>query len=293
MKVKIALTLLAALLLVTGCSRKANEQVLFAGSSLRAMPAAQDEMASITLEDSFRQTNSPDFSLSANLSNIERKLIKRAHLTIRVENLLIADSSVFILLEKYNAYSASTSIDENSHYYSLRIPSVRYDSFLAEMNGIGRLLHRSENTEDVTLRYFDLEGRLESKRELLRTFQAYLGRANNIEEILSVEARIAELQFDIENTGTQLRHLANMIDYATIDLFLLGPVAAQITRNETFSERVKKLFSGFNSFLSSVAVIFLGFVIYGIPSLALLTLLFWLLFGKIGLARKLWSIIRK
>jgi uncharacterized coiled-coil protein SlyX len=161
------------------------------------------------------------------------------------------------------------------------------------MNGMGRLLNRHESTEDVTLRYFDLERRLATKRALLRTFQSYLGRANNIEEILAVEARIAELQFDIENTEMQLRHLANRVDYATIDLALLGPAAITPILNITLGERIKQLFNNFGNFLSTVAIIIVGFIIYGIPSLIIVGLLFWLLFGKIGLARKLWGIVRK
>ena len=130
------------------------------------------------------------------------------------------------------------------------------------------------------------------KRELLRTFQAYLTRARTIEEILSVETRIAELQNDIEGTAVQLRHLANWVDYATIDLSLLGPVTASKTRNTTLGERIKELFGSFGTFLSTVIVVIVGIIIFGIPLLIVFALLFWLLFGKIGLLRKLWVLLK-
>jgi hypothetical protein len=157
---------------------------------------------------------------------------------------------------------------------------------------MGRLINRYESTEDVTLRYYDLEGRLATKKELLRTFQSYLGKAKTIEEILSVEARLSELQYDIEGTGIQLRNLANRVDYATVDLSLLGPVISSPNRGLTFGERIKQLFGGFGGFLSTVAMVLLGIVIYGIPILLLLGLLYLLLFGKIGLAKKLWRLIK-
>lgn len=230
---------------------------------------------------------------SGNLNEVERKLVKRANVRIRVENLDAADKSVNELMEQYDAYAASTNIDENSRNYSLRVPSHFYDVFLVDMNGMGRLLNRYESTEDVTIRYYDLEGRLETKKELLKTFQAYLGRARTIEEIMAVEARISELQYDIEGTGMQLRNLANRVDYATIDLTLLGPATVSPVKSVTLSERLKLLFTGFGGFLSTVAVVLLGIVIYGIPSMAIVVLLFWLLFGKVGLARKLWGVIKK
>ena len=231
-------------------------------------------------------------SLSANFPDAERKLIKSANVRIRVENLSAADDAVNALLKKYDAYAASTNIEENSRYYSLRVPAKFYDIFLAETGSVGRLINRYENTEDVTLRYYDLEGRLATKKELLKTFQAYLGKAKTIEEIMSVEARLSELQYDIEGTGIQLRNLANRVDYATIDLSLLGPVMSSPNRGFTFGERVKQLFGGFGGFLSAVAMVLLGIVIYGIPILLLLGLLFVLLFGRIGLAKKLWRLIK-
>jgi len=130
------------------------------------------------------------------------------------------------------------------------------------------------------------------KKELLKTFQSYLTRARNIEEILSVEARIAELQNDIEGTGVQLRHLANRVDYATIDLNLLGPASASKPQTATLGERITGLFGNFGYFLSTVLVIIIGIVVFGVPLMLLLTLLFWLLFGKIGLLRKLWVVVK-
>jgi hypothetical protein len=230
---------------------------------------------------------------SGALQNQERKLVKRASIRIRVDNLETADSSVSQLMEKYEAYAASTSIYENSNTYSIRVPAHFYDLFLSDANGLGRVQHRNETTEDVTLQYYDLEGRLATKRELLKTFQAYLGRANNIDEILKVEARISELQYDIDSTGKQLRSLANRVDYATIDLTLLGPVSSIPRKGLSLGERVKQLFNSFGGFLGTLVIIVIGIIIFGVPILLLLGLLFWLLFGRIGLIRRFWRLVAK
>ena len=318
----IAIALLAVLLITIGCGRKQSssyislydstpelayddiiwEEANFssegpAGVASQSAPAFRDlsnlygRMSSPAPAD--RPSADGTSGDASTLIEAERKLVKRATVRIRVENLGEADAFIASLMNEYNAYSANTNIEENFHTYSLRVPSQYYEVFLTGMNGMGRMLHKRETTEDVTLRYYDLEGQLATKRELLRTFQSYLGRANNIEEILAVEARISQLQYDIERTGTQLRNLGNLVDYATIDLRLVGPVAAMPTQGITFGESIKQLFGGFSGFLSAVALAILGIIIYGIPILLLLGLLFWLFFGKIGLARKLWGIIRK
>jgi hypothetical protein len=226
---------------------------------------------------------------SSQINNEDRKLVKRANIRIRVEDLEAADSSITDLMEKYSAYSASTVIDESSHRYIIRVPSFAYKDFLAGMDSMGKVLNRSESAEDVTVRYYDLEGRLDTKKELLKTFQSYLGRARNIEEILSVEKRIAELQSDIDRTGKDLRNLSNSVDYATIELLILGPVVISPSYHNTIlTDRIKELFSNFGNFLSGLTVALIGIVIYGIPILLLIFFFFWVLFGKIGLMKKLW-----
>jgi hypothetical protein len=318
MKRQLLLTLAAALLFTVGCSRKDQREAMAAGAIYGGVRGIAYSEASLTSKQSAMMTEQMAMdraeaeypvpqpamarmadeggnigSSAANFTDAERKLIKRANVSIRVENLAAADDSVTALLEKFDAYAASTNIEENSRFYSLRVPAHNYDAFLAETGGMGRLINRYESTEDVSLRYYDLEGRLATKKELLKTFQAYLGKAKTIEEILSVESRISDLQYDIEGTGIQFRNLANMVDYATIDLSLLGPVmSASSNRGLTLGERVKQLFGGFGGFLSTVAMVLIGIVIYGIPVLLLLGLLFLLLFGKIGLARKLWRLIK-
>ncbi|MCL2066989.1 MAG: DUF4349 domain-containing protein [Treponema sp.] len=280
--------LLTALLLTIGCSRQDMAKGFSYSMTSEAAPMlARAAAAPVEMNDS------DDIPEGADLTAAERKLVKRANIRIRVENLEAADASIISLMEKYNAYSASTSIEENYYTYSLRVPSHYYEIFLSEMNGMGRMLHRNESTEDVTLRYYDLEGRLATKQELLRTYQSYLGRANNIEEILAVEARISELQYDIDGTGIQLRNLANRVDYATIDLTLLGPVSSTPSQGLTFGERAERLFKGFGGFLSTAGFVLLSIVVYGTPILLIVSLLFWLLLGKVGLLKKLWKIIRK
>jgi len=297
---KIGLLLLAAALLVFGCSRHsrgdnaagfAEDQLLqferSADTSYESLAEAPMFFKAMNDSAGGESTAAPE----AVPENVERKLVKRADIALRVENLEKADAALGALMERYGAYAASTGISENYHHYSIRVPAVSYNDFLDGAASLGKILDRSESAEDVTLRYYDLEGRLATKRELLKTFQSYLGRARNMEEILSVEYRIAELQNEIEGTGKELRNLANRIDFATIDINMNGPVASVPYRGPTLGERTRELFSGFGAFLSTIVVALAGIVIYGIPILLLVVFFFWLLFGRLGLLKKLWRAV--
>ncbi|MDR0623023.1 MAG: DUF4349 domain-containing protein [Treponema sp.] len=219
-----------------------------------------------------------------------RKLVYRASISVRVQEPEKAGAALTALMDQYGAYASSVNIRENSRYYTLRVPAASYPALLSALDGMGRLLHRSESAEDVTLRYYDLEGRLATKRELLKTYRSYLERAENIEELLSVEAKIAGLEDDIDGTGKELRTLAGMVDYATVDLEIQGPENIPAYAAPTLGERIGGLFGAFGDFFSTVLVILLGIVVYGIPSLLILALLFWVLLGRIGLVKKLWRL---
>jgi uncharacterized protein YaaR (DUF327 family) len=282
--------LLGAFFLVFSCSAKYGKSEF----SYAPVPAAAgngnyESRASGVADNSllaFDGNYAAEQGISEN--DLERKIVMTAHVRVRVENLDETDILIKDLMKKYNAYASSTDINDNFRHYSIHVPSPVYEAAIDEINSLGRSLSRSESAEDVTLRYYDLEGRLATKKELLKTFQSYLEKAKTIEEILSVEKRIAELQYEIDGTGKELRNLANRVDYATIDLSVLGPIASSPYRGPTLAERFRELFGSFSGFLSLMLIILVGIVIFGIPILLLLILFFWLLFGKIGLLKKLW-----
>jgi len=219
-----------------------------------------------------------------------RKLIKRADLRIRVEDIEATEKPLTGLMEKYMAWSASTRINEGSRSYSIRVPSDSYDVMLGELSELGRMIRRTENTEDATIRFYDLEGRLATKMELLKTYQSYLGRANNIDEIMTVESRIADLQWEIDQTGTQFRNLVSQIDYSTINFEIVGPANTQNYAGPTFGEKLGELFGAYGDVTSTAIVVILGIIIFGVPAFLIFILLFWLLFGRIGLLKKFWRL---
>ena len=299
---KKVMLMLAVLLLFFGCARAQQmysweethfsleaapvRETLISTANMRFSVAPETIAQNTTLNEGAAQ-----YVFPANAA-IERKLVRRANIRMRVENLDTASSSLEYLMERYGAYAASTTIDASSHRFTIRVPAPAYRDFLDEINGMGTILNRSESAEDVTTRFFDLEGRLATLQELLRTFQSYLGRAQNIEEILSVERRIAELQNEIDRTGGDLRSLLDRVVFSTIDLTMVGPVAVSMPgRDTTLSDRFKVFFDNFAGFLSVLLFAIIGIVLYGIPILLLGIFFYWVLFGKLGLLKKLWRAV--
>jgi hypothetical protein len=227
----------------------------------------------------------PEFSAA------ERKLIRSADLRLRVTDLSASEREAGTLVASFGGYVASSSRSEESLYMSLRIPGASFEAALAGIEPLGKELSRSLSSEDVTLNWYDLESRLETKRELMKTLRAYLRSAKSIEDIMTVESKLADLQNEIDSLGGQFAHLADLVDFATINAEFVLPAARVQTVEPSLGERIGDVLRGTGAFFSSLVALLVGLVVFGVPVVALAAALFWLLFGKMGLVVKLYRLV--
>ena len=224
------------------------------------------------------------------IAGTERKLVRTASLQLRVTDLGASEAAAQKLTADFGGYVASSNRSELSVSISLRIPRASFDAALAGIAPLGKELWRNVNTEDVTLHWYDLEGRLETKRELMVTLRNYLKRAQSIEDLMTVETKLADLQNEIDSLGGQFKHLSDLVDFSTINVEFVLPAASVKTVEPTLGERIGEVLRGTGSFFSALIAAIVGLIVFGLPILALAALLFWLLFGKVGLLLKLYRL---
>ena len=288
------LLLCAAVLIICACGKASysgSSAIYESGYYDTAAPASAPASLSRSAS-SITASGAVSYTTADNLPEISqtRKLIKRAQLQIRTDNPAETEKPLTDLIEKFGAWTASTRINDNSRNYSIRVPADSYNIMIAEIKKLGKIINHSENAEDVTLRYYDLESRLAVRMELLETYKGYLSKAANIDEIMTVESRIADLQYEIDQTGTQFRNLASLVDYSTINVDIQGPPGASSYSEPNLGEKLGELFGSFGGVLSTGLVVLVGIIIYGVPVVLIAALLFFLFFGRIGLLKKLWRI---
>ncbi|MCL1812476.1 MAG: DUF4349 domain-containing protein [Treponema sp.] len=299
-RIIIVLILLISVLLV-GCSGKSSGGTangLFAVESEARYDTAYEStgfsdspFVPLEMERNRETGNQQTIQTDSTAMPVARKLIKQADLRIEADPSFIdsegklsgLNQKVDELMNRYGAYSESTRSDENTAHFTIRVPEVFYESLIAGTSVLGKTRSRAETAEDVTIKYYDLEGRLNTKKTLLATFQSYLSRTVSIDDIMKVETRIAELQNEIDWLGNQLTRLGNLVDYATVELTVYTYYS---TPAYTFGDRVKQLFSGFGGFASNVLLGILWIIIYLVPIILVCLVAFWLLFGKVGILKK-------
>ena len=251
--------LLALMLLLTACSSGAGDSS--AGSDYGNVDTAGDswEMQGAETAGGETGTVSPT---AANPSG--DKMIYTANLTVETTSFDSAAQALAQATEALSGYFEDQHTTNTGSYryasYTVRIPAEHFQEFLSQVGQICHVLDSSQNAEDVSEAYYDIEARLTTQRTKLERLQALLGQAEDMTDIITIESAISETELEIERLTGSLRDYDSRIQYATVTISLSE--VAQLSNVEapavTFGARLGNAFlsacRGFVSCLENLAV---------------------------------------
>lgn len=99
-----------------------------------------------------------------------------------------------------------------------RIPQNHLDAFVSGVSENATVVRKSENAENITLRYADTEARLKSLQIEQERFLALLEKADTVESILVLEEHLTELRYEIESHASTLKLYDNKVNYSTVTI---------------------------------------------------------------------------
>lgn len=161
----------------------------------------------------------------------ERKLIKTVNLSAETEAFDELVPQLQRRVEELGGYIESISVYDIDSYYvenalqkrrcaqmTARVPKEALDGFLTQVGEQTNVTSRSENVEDVTLQYVDLDSHKKALLAEQERLLALMGQAESVEDIIAIEGRLSEVRYQIESMESQLRTYDNKIDYSTVYL---------------------------------------------------------------------------
>ena len=224
-----------------------------------------------------------------------RKLIRTGNIRFEVSSLAETKAAAEAWAKRFGGYVSDFSEDGRSLGMTVHIPSSAFDDAMSSSGTIGKIVSKSADSVDVTDRFYDLDSRLATRRVLLERLQSYLREAKNMKDMLDIETKINDVTAEIEQMQGQFNRLSEQIDYSEIYIEANLPYNHAEDRGFIFPD----LKSAFIEFCETVVGFFTNFVfvvlyiiIFGIPILCVVFLLYWICFGKIGVLRKLFEKIR-
>lgn len=116
----------------------------------------------------------------------------------------------------------SGSRDDGSYYqYAdliIRVPAENLDHFISQVGEKANITSTSESTENVTLTYISTQSRVEALETEQKRLLELLENAETMEDLLTIESRLTDVRWELENYASQLRVLDNQVNYSTIHL---------------------------------------------------------------------------
>lgn len=167
-------------------------------------------------------------------------------------------------------------INDRNASLTVRIPAEKLDGFLSMVEAASNITNKSKNVEDVTLAYVDLESHKKALLTEEKRLLELLEMAETVEDLISIEDKLANVRYQLESMESQLRTYDNRINYSTVYLDIQEVTRLTPTEEPTtwsrikngFSENVYRLGEDIKDFLIGV-VINIPYIVAGLVIVAI------------------------
>ena len=194
------------------------------------------------------------------------KIIYTANLTLESKDYDTARAALDAALSDAGGYLESSSEysdvgSSRSVNLTFRVPEENYQSFLDAVAQAGNVTYKSQQADDVTTQYMDVETRLanlEAQRTRLQELQA---QADNLSDLLQIETSLTDVQSQIESWQSQLDWYSNQVSCCTVYITLNEVETLTPTSTSFGAKLLAALRNGWTGFVSgaqAVAVFLVG-----------------------------------
>lgn len=236
-----------AVLLLAGCSSKSV--------SYESNGAPMEQSSKVELGYGALYDTVTDGSLAMNpekpSANTQipsaQKLIRTMTLEVETDDMdtLLANLEARIqalggYLEERNVRNGSYSSTRRYRYANLviRVPADRLDEMAEHISGASNVVNHQESAEDITLSYVATQSRITALEVEQTRLLELLAKADNMSDLLQIEARLTEVRTELEQVTSQLRLYDNLVDYGTVHLSITEVQVFTVVEQETLWQRI-------------------------------------------------------
>lgn len=186
------------------------------------------------------------------------KIIYTANLTLESKDYDAARAALDDALQAAGGYLESSSEYSNtgsrrSVSLTYRVPQENYQSFLDAVAAAGNVTYESEQADDVTTQYMDVETRLSTLEAQRTRLQELQQQADNLTDLLQIESSLNDVQYQIESWQSQLDWYSNQVQQCTVYVNLNEVQAYTPGEEDGFAARIGTAFSeGWSNFVNGL-----------------------------------------
>src|SRR3989344_5958027 len=180
----------------------------------------------------------------------ERKLTKDANLGLEIKRGTFQESQneAKSIITKNNALllnenSQKIDTDKRSYFqgsYQIKVPIASYQKIIDDLKSLGEITSFSENTQDITGEYLNLQDELKVETERLERYRQLFSQSSSISDQITLEDRIFDQERRIAYLEEMLTNSDKRVEYSTIYL----------TLTEAQSEYINAVFIKFSELIT-------------------------------------------
>lgn len=204
----------------------------------------------------------------------DEKIIQTYNLSIETKNIKTSLDQLEALVKKEGGFIENAQQsgkmqegEDASAFYVLRIPRGKVDIVRGELEQLGQILYFSQQQDNITKSYRDTQARAELLKAKEEKLIELLEKAENVEDLITIESKIMDLQFEREQLQAYLKDLDQQVDF---DTYYVDFAQVKVFTEKGFSQKIKDSFTeglqGFWRFLENSIL----FIIYNWAFLILL-----------------------
>ncbi|MBQ3006407.1 MAG: DUF4349 domain-containing protein [Clostridia bacterium] len=255
MKKLFAVALCVMLMLsFAACAKSADSEAMIENGAYVVEDSAELYSADVSAGGDLKYTADSSAAQSAAgeapSEKTQEKIIKTVELSIQTKEYEAYIAAMTANVSSLGGYVENATNHMGTYYssntnrnstYVVRIPADKLDAFLAGAEEKGKIVRKTESQKNVTLEYVDLESRINAYKTERTTLTGLLEKAESLENVLSIQERLSEVNYEIETYTAQLRVLENRVSYSTVTLEI-NEVERVTEEKPTIGSRIKNTF---------------------------------------------------
>ena len=210
------------------------------------------------------------------------KIIYTAYADIETLEFDQTVQAVYDMMERFGAYIENSSVsgtDYATQYYggkshrnanfTVRVPVQHYSEMSVGLTEIGNVTNYSSESRNITAQFTDTESRLKAYRTEYDRLLEMMENANTVEEMIQVEARLSEVEYNIESLTGTLRVWQDKVDYSTIHIYIreVYEYTEPVVVPKTFWDRIVEALNDSLDWLAEAGQDIVIFIVAAVPIL--------------------------
>jgi hypothetical protein len=287
--IKKLLPLIITATLLSGCGSTANYSQSTADSSstvtssstyktgIASSSSSYDtdavEVAEEADDEALDSTQTQDLD---SMTLLEEKLVYYCNIDIETLDYDTTISSIKDTIKKYNGVIQSENETDSSYnwyyedyqktsgtmndYIEVRVPSANYEAFVNELDGVGKITSKSTSVDNISQKYYDTTTQIEALQIQEKNLLEMLDKCETIDDMITVEERLSEVQYQLNNLQTTKRYMDIDVAYSYVNISVAEVMEYHNTqapvKKNTFQDRLKNTINstgkGFLAFLEGL-----------------------------------------